>query len=173
MRRRQGRGRVKSLASRAQRRNQNQRYMSQLVVQTRSVSKHVMLAEVLPVVGRDDDPGVLQHADVAQAAQESAELGVHSEQALIVAIGETVGYRLQLLSAPRSRSCYVTSWTSSFRRQTAQAICAIRLGVRPPLAAARRRTMTAVNWAITKPSGTARALRKDTTTNINEGSEYP
>ena len=66
----QGSGGVVTGFARAQRRNQNQRHMSQLIVQARSMPELIVLAEVLAMVARDDDPGVFQHAGGPQSVEE-------------------------------------------------------------------------------------------------------
>ena len=62
---RRPRGRTREIAARflgAQGRNENQRDVGCLVVETESVTKLVVLAEVLAVVGRDHNPGVRELA---------------------------------------------------------------------------------------------------------------
>ena len=60
--------------------------MGLLVVQARAMAEVIVLAEVLPMVGGDDDPGVRKLTRRAQVAEKASKLGVQSEQALVVNI---------------------------------------------------------------------------------------
>ena len=61
-----------------------------------------VLAEVLAMVGREDNPGVRQQAVGLQAAEKTAELGIQAVEAIIVKVSETATHRLQFELASRS-----------------------------------------------------------------------
>ena len=52
------------------------------------MSEAVVLAEVLAMIGGDDDPGIRQVARAAQLAKETSQLGIQAEQAIIVEIAQ-------------------------------------------------------------------------------------
>ena len=53
--------------------------------------EEAVLAELLPVIGGDNNPGVFEEARCPQLVKEAAELGVEAEQAIIVEAGQSAG----------------------------------------------------------------------------------
>ncbi len=70
--------------------------MGHLVVQAGPVPEDGMLAELLPMIGSDDDPGLLEDARGPQLAEEAAEFRVQAEQAIVVEVDQATGDRVQL-----------------------------------------------------------------------------
>src|SRR5689334_13020968 len=67
-----------------------------LVVKGGPVAEVAVLAEMLAVVGRDHDPGVRQETRVAEAPEESAQLGVQTGDALVVEVSQAAADGVQL-----------------------------------------------------------------------------
>ena len=80
-------------------RDQDQRDVSQLAVEARAVPEEAVLAELLPVIGGDNNPGVFEEARCPQLVEEAAELGVEAEQAIIVEAGQSAGDNVELALA--------------------------------------------------------------------------
>ena len=60
----------------AHRRDQDHRHMGHLVVQADPVAEDIVLAELFPMVGCDDDPGILQTSHGAELEKITTEFGV-------------------------------------------------------------------------------------------------
>ena len=63
-----------------------QRDVDLRVVEAAGVAEEVVLAEVLAVVGRDDDQRVLEHAPAVELVEEPAELLVEVGDAVVVGV---------------------------------------------------------------------------------------
>jgi hypothetical protein len=106
-----------------------------LFLEELAVLPGAVLEEGLAVVGRDDDPGLVEPALALQLAQQPADSGVHLVDAAVVQASAPVG-EVEVLAAlpegldrkPRSSAPAVLTWSRSARS----------LGTRRP--AARNRT---------------------------------